>query len=147
MKFNISESKLKQIIAESVKNVLRENNDLQGASYDLADNIKMCMGSDELCNRLMSRLAGQIDWRGVYETLQEIYNTECSNEDDEEIMGEAKSLNRKGTIEINGERIPATEDKLDKNGNPTYKVNHPSVNGRKDKYGNVKVKSYTFKPE
>ena len=80
MKIKLTESKLRDIITESVKNVLKENNDLQGASYDLVDSIKMCMGSDELCNRLISRLAGQIDWRGVYETLQEIYNTECSTE-------------------------------------------------------------------
>lgn len=62
------------------------------------------------------------------------------------VLAETKSLKRSGTIEMNGERIDAIEDKLDRNGNPTYKVNHPSVKGRKDKNGYTRVQSYTFKP-
>lgn len=73
--------------------------------------------------------------------LRQIVNESVRN-----ILTEAKSLKRKGTIEMNGERIDATEDKLDRNGNPTYKVKHPSVKGRKDKNGYTRVRSYTFKP-
>ena len=73
--------------------------------------------------------------------LRQIVNESVRN-----ILSEAKSLKRKGTIEMNGERIDAIEDKLDRNGNPTYKVNHPSVKGRKDKNGYTRVQSYTFKP-
>lgn len=73
--------------------------------------------------------------------LRQIVNESVKN-----ILSEAKSLKRKGTIEMNGERIDAIEDKLDRNGNPTYKVKHPSVKGRKDKNGYTRVQSYTFKP-
>lgn len=73
----LSENELKQFIAESIKQVLKENTE-QNASFDLADEIMHCLGSDALCSRLMARLAGQISWRGVYETLKEIYETECS---------------------------------------------------------------------
>ena len=73
----LSENELKQFIAESIKQVLKENTE-QSASFDLADEIMHCLGSDALCSRLMARLAGQISWRGVYETLKEIYETECS---------------------------------------------------------------------
>ena len=73
----LNENELKQFIAESIKQVLKENTE-QSASFDLADEIMHCLGSDALCSRLMARLAGQISWRGVYETLKEIYETECS---------------------------------------------------------------------
>lgn len=73
----LSENELKQFVAESIKQVLKENTE-QSASFDLADEIMHCIGSDALCSRLMARLAGQISWRGVYETLKEIYETECS---------------------------------------------------------------------
>ena len=73
--------------------------------------------------------------------LRQIVNESVRN-----VLTEAKSLKRKGTIEMNGERIDAIEDKLDKYGNPTYKVKHPSVKGRKDKNGYTRVQSYTFKP-
>lgn len=73
--------------------------------------------------------------------LRQIVNESVKN-----VLSEAKSLKRRGTIQMNGERIDAIEDKLDRNGNPTYKVKHPSVKGRKDKNGYTRVQSYTFKP-
>jgi hypothetical protein len=53
---------------------------------------------------------------------------------------------RTGTIEINGEHISAIEDGLDRNGNPMYKVKHPSIKGRKTKDGYTRVQHYNFKP-
>lgn len=54
---------------------------------------------------------------------------------------------RTGTIEMNGEHIRATEDGLDRNGNPMYKVKHPSIKGRKTKDGYTRVQHYNFKPD
>lgn len=53
---------------------------------------------------------------------------------------------RKGTIELNGKHIDAVEDGLDKNGNPMYKVNDPSIKGRRCKDGSIRVQHYNFKP-
>lgn len=53
---------------------------------------------------------------------------------------------RRGTIELNGKHIDAVEDGLDKNGNPMYKVNDPSIKGRRCKDGSIRVQHYNFKP-
>ena len=53
---------------------------------------------------------------------------------------------RKGTIELNGKHIDAVEDGLDKYGNPMYKVNDPSIKGRRCKDGSIRVQHYNFKP-
>lgn len=75
----LTESELKGIVKNCVNNILKENKNEQIKSFELANEIISCIGSEELCGRLMSRLAGQISWKGVFLTLKEIYNTECSN--------------------------------------------------------------------
>lgn len=81
----LTESDLNKIIKESVKNILRENKyDFENQTWELVEQVKECLGSDKLCNLLISRLAGQIDWKGAYLTLKEIYEIECNNNIDED---------------------------------------------------------------
>lgn len=61
--------------------------------------------------------------------------------------GKKKQKRRTGTIEMNGEHIRATEDGIDKYGNPMYKVKHPSIKGRKTKDGYTRVQHFNFKPD
>lgn len=75
----LTESELKKIVTESVRQIIKENSE-QGPSIDLANEVMECIGAENLCYRLMARLAGQISWRGVYQTLQEIYDIECQIE-------------------------------------------------------------------
>ena len=65
------------------------------------------------------------------------------------ILSEARQKRsvRTGTIEMNGEHIRATEDGVDKYGNPMYKVKHPSIKGRKTKDGYTRVQHFNFKPD
>lgn len=74
----ISEKKLQNIIKESVDRFLKESVDYKSESFNLLDELKDCLGADQLCDRLANRLAGQIDYRGLYETLKEIYEIECN---------------------------------------------------------------------
>ena len=78
----ISEKELNKVIKESVKKYLKESIDYKSESFNLLSELKECLGPDQLCDRLANRLAGQIDYRGLYETLQEIYQMECNNSDD-----------------------------------------------------------------
>lgn len=73
----LTETELNKIIKESVKNILKEGIDYKTESFNLLEEIKECLGADNLCDRLASRLAGQIDYRGLYQALLEIYDTEC----------------------------------------------------------------------
>ena len=68
---------------ETVKRVLKENN-MQSSVFDLAEEIQNCIGPENLCSRLISRLAGQIGWEGAYKTLQDIYEMECGGFNDEQ---------------------------------------------------------------
>lgn len=99
MKINITESKLKQIIVESVKKVLNESR---------------------------KPSVGVLESNRINESRK-------------------KREPRKGTIELNGKHIDAVEDGLDKNGNPMYKVNNPSIKGRRCKDGSIRVQHYNFK--
>lgn len=78
----LTETELKNLIKESVKTIIKEGVDYKTESFDMLENLKNCLGADQLCDRLANRLAGQIDYRGLYETLQEIYQMECNNSDD-----------------------------------------------------------------
>lgn len=87
MKIKLTENKIKKLIAESVKNTLKEHyhNVYENKTLEMMQELKDIMGPEHLCDRLLSRLVGQIDWRGAYETLQDIYNVECGHclEDEE----------------------------------------------------------------
>lgn len=79
----LTESELNKIIKESVRNILKENQyDFETQTWSMLEQVKECLGADDLCNRLISRLVGQIDWKGAYLTLQDIYNQECGSEMD-----------------------------------------------------------------
>lgn len=78
----ITETELQNLIKESLKSYLKESIDYKSESLNMLNELKECLGADQLCDRLASRLAGQIDYRGLYETLQEIYQMECNNSDD-----------------------------------------------------------------
>ena len=81
----LTESDLNNIIKESVRNILKENQyDFENQTWNMLEQVKACLGADDLCNRLVSRLVGQIDWKGAYLTLQDIYNQECGGVMDEE---------------------------------------------------------------
>lgn len=77
----ISEKELHKIIKESVKEYLKESVDYKAESFNILSELKDCLGADQLCDRLANRLAGQIDYRGLYETLKEIYEIECNYTD------------------------------------------------------------------
>ena len=64
------------------------------------------------------------------------------------ILMEAKRQPRQGKINFNGEWVDATEDGLDKNGNPMYKIKGDvqTNRGRKCKDGTRRVQDYTFRP-
>lgn len=84
MKIKLTESKLNQIVSESVKKVLNENTDYQSQTWDYLNRLKDALGAEQLCDRLIDRLVGQIDWRGAYETLRDIYDIEVASYMDEE---------------------------------------------------------------
>lgn len=83
-RIRLSESDLHKMIKESVRQVLREDEDYEGKCWDLMGELMERIGSDSLCSLLMNRLAGQIDYRGVYETLQDIYAIELNGIEDED---------------------------------------------------------------
>ena len=58
-----------------------------------------------------------------------------------------KNQKRQGTIEWGDDRVNATEDGVDKYGNPMYRVkNAPSNAGRKCKDGSRRVQAFDFRP-
>lgn len=78
----LSENDLHNLIKETIKKCLNESIDYKAESFNILSELKECLGADQLCDRLASRLAGQIDYRGLYETLKEIYELECNYSDD-----------------------------------------------------------------
>ena len=64
------------------------------------------------------------------------------------VLNEAKkNPKRQGTIEWGDDRVNATEDGVDKYGNPMYRVkNAPSNAGRKCKDGSRRVQAFDFRP-
>lgn len=87
----------------------------------------------------LSDLLNNEPWETIYTALN-ILGQNRVNE------SHKKREPRKGTIELNGKHIDAVEDGLDKNGNPMYKVNDPSIKGRRCKDGSIRVQHYNFKP-
>ena len=73
---------------------------------------------------------------------------ECSLRRQEGFVKEGKKNKyRSGKLKFGDEWIDATEDKLDRYGNPMYKTKNPKVKGRKNKEGYTRFQSYdTFKP-
>jgi hypothetical protein len=208
MKIKLTESKLKQIVAESVKKILSEarkpsdktvgKHTLKGLRYDkngnplytsdtmsddekknqgwkfskkhgmygqLSDPTKLSESSTDINesistdyhNTLKQLLAKSFN--NLNENEKQFLYDLINNEPWETIyiaLGvlESNRINesrkkrepRKGTIELNGKHIDAVEDGLDKNGNPMYKVNDPSIKGRRCKDGSIRVQHYNFKP-
>lgn len=152
-KIKITENELKQIVAESVRKILSEarkpsdktvgKHTLKGLRYDKNGNplyTSDTMSDDEKKNQ---------GWKfskkhGMYGQLSDPTKLSESSTDINE--SRKKREPRKGTIELNGKHIDAVEDGLDKYGNPMYKVNDPSIKGRRCKDGSIRVQHYNFKP-
>ena len=63
------------------------------------------------------------------------------------VLNEVRKQPKKGTIEWGDDRVEATEDGVDKYGNPMYRVkNAPSKAGRKCKDGSRRVQAFDFLP-
>lgn len=208
MKIKLTESKLKQIVAESVKKVISEarkpsdrtvgKHTLKGLRYDkngnplytsdtmsddekknqgwkfskkhgmygqLSDPTKLSESSTDInetistdyrksLKQLLTKSFGNLDdnekqflydllnnepWETIYIALGVLESNRINE-------SRKKREPRKGTIELNGKHIDAVEDGLDKNGNPMYKVNDPSIKGRRCKDGSIRVQHYNFKP-
>lgn len=92
-RIQISESELRDIIKESVSKILKEDfdNQEQNLAFALLEQLKITLGSSELCSLLASRLAGCIGYKGLIKTLQEIKDIQSpSLEDDDESDIEAE---------------------------------------------------------
>lgn len=151
----LTESDLHNIIKESVSQILLERNVGEKGMTD-----------DEAINRRLENFIDDYDdvyGDSIYNDEQENYRNKMNqkrllkhrltqNHELDEMVnrlseGKKKQKPRTGTIEMNGEHIRATEDGLDKYGNPMYKVKHPSIKGRKTKDGYTRVQHYNFKPD
>ena len=63
------------------------------------------------------------------------------------VLNEVRKKPKKGTIEWGKDRVEATEDGVDKYGNPMYRVkNAPSKAGHKCKDGSRRVQAFDFSP-
>ena len=81
----ITEGDLNKIINESVKKILNEESlGFDDRVLDLLKRGKECLGADQLCDRLASRLAGQIGQQGLFETLKDIISIDCYGMFDDE---------------------------------------------------------------
>jgi hypothetical protein len=81
MKIKISESKLKQIINESVRRTLRESSEDYNrfGVWDLVEELKEYLGADDLINRI----CGRMDPMTLSKMLRDIKSVEIGNNDDE----------------------------------------------------------------
>lgn len=81
-------------------------------------------------------------------TISESRLNKIIKESVKKVLNEAKkSQKRQGTIEWGDDRVNATEDGVDKYGNPMYRVkNAPSNAGRKCKDGSRRVQAFDFIP-
>lgn len=142
MKIRLTESKLKQMVAESVKKVLNESisTDYHNTLKELLTKSFSTLNENE--KQFLYDLLNNEPWETIYTALETLkpYNPNNVNE------GKKSQQPRKGTIELNGKNIDATEDGLDRYGNPMYKVSDPSIKGRRCKDGTVRVQHYNFKP-
>ena len=156
-KIKITENELKQIVAESVKKILNEN-----ISENYWDEINRLLTNlygwtqfyeEEFDKANIKDNGGRYSMRGALSEMQNIIGRLSDLCNDGRKMGvhrinesRKKREPRKGTIELNGKHIDAVEDGLDKYGNPMYKVNDPSIKGRRCKDGSIRVQHYNFKP-
>ena len=142
MKIRLTESKLKQIVAKSVKKMLNESisTDYHNTLKELLTKSFSTLNENE--KQFLYDLLNNEPWETIYTALETLkpYNPNNVNE------GKKSQQPRKGTIELNGKNIDATEDGLDRYGNPMYKVSDPSIKGRRCKDGTVRVQHYNFKP-
>ena len=139
MKIKLTENKLKQIVAESVKNILSE-----AISPDYRSALKQLFAKsfgnlDDNEKQYLYDLLSNETWETVYVALGVLESNRINE-------SRKKREPRRGTIELNGKHIDAVEDGMDKNGNPMYKVNDPSIKGRRCKDGSIRVQHYNFKP-
>ena len=164
----LTEGDLHNIIKESVKNVLKEARKpedayfggyfFEGIGFDRNGN--PIYYSEHLPVEVMDMLGwkkstkwgrcGQAtNWaiRNALEKLGLPYGNDEEEYYNALTEGRKTQKARTGTIEMNGEHIRATEDGLDKYGNPMYKVKHPSIKGRKTKDGYTRVQHFNFKPD
>lgn len=139
MKIKLTESKLKQIVAESVKKVLNESmsSDYRKTLKDLLTKAFTNLNDNE--KQFLYDLLNNEPWETIYIALGVLESNRINE-------SRKKREPRKGTIELNGKHIDAVEDGLDKNGNPMYKVNDPSIKGRRCKDGSIRVQHFNFKP-
>lgn len=74
----LTEKQLNRIITESLIKILNEEIEEtpQSETYEWCDKAIYVIGANELCKRLVSRLAHHIDWSGVTQTLKEIISIE-----------------------------------------------------------------------
>lgn len=70
--------RIKQIIRESIKQVLIENEYTKQGVWDLVEELKQYMDSDDILSRLIARL----DPRQVVEILKEIKAIEIGDEEE-----------------------------------------------------------------
>lgn len=79
-RIRLSERQLSRVIKESVKNILRENEDMsmrQPDVWDLLEQMKECMSCEDILSRLIARTPN------AYMILEDIFNTECGDYIDE----------------------------------------------------------------
>lgn len=89
MKIKISESKLKQIINESVRKTLRESSEDYNrfGVWDLVEELKEYLGADDLINRI----CGRMDPMTLSKMLRDIKSVEIGDNDDE-IVSESENM-------------------------------------------------------
>lgn len=146
-KISLSESDIMYMVNESMKKVLKENEYSECGVWDILDELKQYMSSDDILACLIGRLAPL----QARDFLNDIKRTELGDVIDDENIFETKNKRKKqpktGTIEWGNDRVEATEDGVDKYGNPMYKVkNAPSKAGRKCKDGSRRVQAFDFLP-
>ena len=156
-KIRITENELKQIVAESVKNILFERTKSEKGLTD-----------DEVSRSRTLKFANNVNPEysdSIYNDEQDNYmdkmyarrkqhhnatqNHQSSNLDEEQLM-EFKRAKKplRGVIEWeDGKFIPAVEDGVDRYGNVMYKVKDLSIKGRRCKDGSIRVQSFRFWPD
>lgn len=80
-RIRLTESQLNRVIKESVRSILRENENIpmgQSDVWDLLEQMKECMSCEDILSRLIARTPN------AYEVLEDIFNVECGDYIDEE---------------------------------------------------------------
>lgn len=136
-----------KMVTESVKNILKENEYTECGVWDILDELKEYMSSDDILSRLIGRLA-PLQARDFLNDIKRVELGDILDNENENIFEtKTKKQPKRGTIGYGDGRVDATEDGVDKYGNPMYKVKKsPSIKGRKCKDGNVRVQAFDFLP-